>query len=83
MYKGEAMTKAFSPIILAALLVAGQLSGRSDQTTARPAASAHIESGNLRIEFDKNMRSRVIARFGGMADFEGRRYGAPFLLEDS
>jgi alpha-galactosidase len=32
---------------------------------ARGLARAHIESPALRIEFDKNMRSRVIARFNG------------------
>ena len=27
--------------------------------------SAAVEGGNLRLEFDRNMHSRVIARFGG------------------
>ncbi len=59
------MTKAFcSLLIFTALLAAGQSSKRPDQSTAPHAPVAQIESPSLRIEFDKNTRSRVIARFG-------------------
>src|SRR5215472_4542836 len=60
------MTKAFSSLLIfAALLAAGQSSARSDQSPARRASLAQIRSPSLRIEFDKNMRSRVVARFAG------------------
>src|SRR4030095_1235769 len=60
------MTKAFSSLLIfTALLAAGQSSARADQSAARRASLAQIQSPSLRIEFDKNMRSRVIARFGG------------------
>src|SRR5689334_4996321 len=59
------MTKAFSSLfIFTALLAAAQSSGQPDQSVARQASAAQIQSPSLRIEFDKNMRSRVIARFG-------------------
>jgi alpha-galactosidase len=59
------MTKAFSSLLIfTALLAAGQPSKRPDQSAAPHASVAQIESPSLRIEFDKNMRSRVIARFG-------------------
>lgn len=59
------MIKAFSStIIFGVLLGAVQSAARADQTTT-PLSSAHIESSSLRIEFDGNMRSRVIARFNG------------------
>ncbi len=59
------MTKAFaSLLIFTALLAAGQPSARPDQHALRRASVAEIQSPSLRIEFDKNMRSRVIARFG-------------------
>jgi len=60
------MTKALSSIVIfAVLFVVNRSTAASDQTAARPASSAQIESPSLRIEFDKNMLSRVIARFGG------------------
>jgi alpha-galactosidase len=53
------MKRALSSIVIfAMILVVGQF-------TARPASSADVESSGLRIEFDRNMRSRVIARFNG------------------
>src|SRR5215472_741653 len=58
------MTKLFSLLIFTALLAAGQSSARPDQSTARRASAAQIQSSSLRIEFDKDMRSRVVARFG-------------------
>src|SRR5215471_19049349 len=59
------MTKAFSLLfIFTALLAAGQSSARPHQSGSRHASVAQIQSSSLRIEFDKNMRSRVIARFG-------------------
>lgn len=59
------MKKAFlSLLIFTALLAAAQSSTRPDQSTSRRAPLAQIQSPNLRIEFDKSMRSRVVARFG-------------------
>lgn len=59
------MTKAFSSLLIfTALLAAGQSSTRPDQSAAPHASVAQIQSASLRIEFDKNMRSRAIARFG-------------------
>src|SRR5262252_8131178 len=59
------MTKAFSSLLIfTALLAAGRSSTPSNQSAARHASVAQIQSPSLRIEFDKNMRSRVIARFG-------------------
>src|SRR5947209_2296533 len=47
-------------------LVAGIILGFGVWTTVHSATdSAAIEAGNLRIEFDRQMHSRVIARFGG------------------
>ncbi len=48
--------------IVAALIVLGTALGLS-QTQPSKSAAAQIESPNLRIEFDKSMRSRVTARF--------------------
>lgn len=60
------MTKAFSSLLIfTALLATTQPSARPDQSVARRASLAQIQSPSLRIEFDKNMRSRVVARFGG------------------
>ena len=60
------MTKACSSfLIFAALLVAGPSTARPDQSAGLQASSAQIESSSLRIEFDKNMRSRVVAKFDG------------------
>jgi alpha-galactosidase len=58
------MTKTlFSTVVLAAWLVAGQ------SAPSRPSSAANklpqIQSQSLRIEFDKNMRSRVVARLNG------------------
>jgi len=59
------MTKAFSSLLIfTALLAAGRSSTPSNQSAARYASVAQIQSPSLRIEFDRNMRSRVIARFG-------------------
>ena len=59
------MTKAFcSLLIFIALLAVGQSSARLDPSAARRAAVTQIQSPSLRIEFDQNMHSRVIARFG-------------------
>ena len=64
------MTKTFfSIIIFAALLAAGQSTARPDRAATRPSSVAadlpRIQSPNLRIEFDNNMRSRVVARLKG------------------
>ena len=60
------MTKAFSSLLIfAALLAAARSSARPDQSVARHASSAQIQSPSLRIEFDNQMRSRVVARFAG------------------
>src|SRR5215831_20406629 len=58
------MTKAFSLLLIfTALLAAGQSSARPHQSGSRHASVAQLQSPGLRIEFDKNMRSRVVARF--------------------
>jgi len=60
------MTKALSSLLLfAALLAASQSSPWLDQSATRRAPLAQIQSPSLRIEFDQNLRSRVVARFGG------------------
>ena len=60
------MTKAISSLLIfAALLVVGQSKARPDQSAARHASLAQVQSPSLRLEFDKNMRSRVVARFDG------------------
>ena len=60
------MTKPLSSLLMfAALMPVGRSSARPDQLVAYRAGLAEIQTANLRIEFDKNMRSRVIARFGG------------------
>lgn len=58
------MTKAFSSLLIFTALLAGQSSGQPDQSAVLHASVAQIQSPSLRVEFDKNMRSRVIARFG-------------------
>ncbi len=59
----------FSIVIFAALLAAGQLTARPDRATTRSTSVAadlpRIQSPDLRIEFDNNMRSRVVARLNG------------------
>ena len=58
------MTKAFSSLLIfAALSVAVQSSAGPDRTALRDASAAQIQSPLLRIDFDVNMRSRVVARF--------------------
>lgn len=60
------MTKSLSSLLIfAALMPVGRSSARPDQLVAYRAGLAEIQTPNLRIEFDKNMRSRVIARVGG------------------
>jgi alpha-galactosidase len=64
------MTKTFfSIVIFAALLAAGQSTARPDRAATRSTSVAadlpRIQSPNLRIEFDSNMRSRVVARLKG------------------
>src|SRR5689334_15774889 len=60
------MTKSLSSLLIfAALMPVGRSSARPDQLVAYRAGLAEIQTANLRIEFDKNMRSRVIARVGG------------------
>jgi alpha-galactosidase len=64
------MTKTFfSIIIFAALLAAGESTAHPDRAATRSTSVAadlpRIQSPNLRIEFDNNMRSRVVARLSG------------------
>jgi alpha-galactosidase len=60
------MTKVLSSMVIFAVLFAVVRStARADQTATHSVHSAYIESSSLRIEFDRNMRSRVIARFNG------------------
>jgi alpha-galactosidase len=64
------MTRTFFlTIIFVALLAAGQSTPRPDRATTRSASVAadlpRIQSSNLRIEFDNNMHSRVVARLKG------------------
>ena len=60
------MTKSLSSLLIfAALMPVGRSSPRPDQLAAHRAGLAEIQTASLRIEFDKNMRSRVIARVGG------------------
>src|SRR5215831_15568603 len=59
------MTKAFSSLLILAALVAGVSTAWPGQPPAPHASTAKIESPSLRIEFDQNMHSRVIARFNG------------------
>jgi alpha-galactosidase len=57
------MTKTFFSIaIFTALLVVGQSTARPNQVASPPAPLPQIQSSSLRIEFDENMRSRVVAR---------------------
>jgi alpha-galactosidase len=61
------MKKIFSSISIVAfaILLAGSSLLAQTKSTSAPAAAAQIQSSSIRIEFDKNMRSRVIARFDG------------------
>jgi alpha-galactosidase len=58
-----------SVVIVAVLLAGAQSTARPDRSAedAKPVAGGlpRIQSPNLRIDFDKNMRSRVVARFHG------------------
>ncbi|HZR55652.1 MAG TPA: glycoside hydrolase family 36 protein [Terriglobales bacterium] len=58
-----------SLIIFIALFMMGQSTARPRQAALRSTSvstdSPRIQSANLRIEFDDNMRSRVVARFQG------------------
>jgi len=57
------MTKTFFSIaIFTVLLVVGQSTQRPHQVASPPALLPQIQSASLRIEFDENMRSRVVAR---------------------
>jgi alpha-galactosidase len=55
-------TTIFSVAIFAALLVVGQSTVCPHQVASPPAPLPQIQSSSLRIEFDENMRSRVVAR---------------------
>ncbi len=60
------MTKTLSSMVIFGVLFAvSHSTARADQTAMHSVSAAHIESSSLRIEFDRNMRSRVIARFNG------------------
>ena len=72
------MTKTFFSIaIFTVPLVVGQAPARPHQVASPPAPLPQIQSSSLRIEFDENMRSRVVARmkskevlFGGFSASE-------------
>jgi len=57
------MTFKFRAIIAAAVIML--LSGLRASAADRPTDNPQIQGANLRIEFDHNLRSRVIARFDG------------------
>src|ERR1700722_11498660 len=63
------MTKTFfSVVILAAVLAGGQVAAHPEKAATAaplPAELPRIQSSELRIEFDKNMHSRVVARLKG------------------
>src|SRR6476660_10490024 len=60
------MTKTFFLLaILTALLVVGRSTAHPHQVASPAASLPQIQSSSLRIEFDKNMRSRVVARMKG------------------
>jgi alpha-galactosidase len=66
----ETMTKLFfTVVVLAAVLAGAQVVARPDKSataaTPLPAELPRIQSPELRIEFDKNMHSRVVARLNG------------------
>ena len=63
----EIMTKTLSvAVILAVVLTGGKLAAHPDKTAAPlPAGLPQIQSSALRIDFDKNMHSRVTARLKG------------------
>src|SRR5205809_1471996 len=56
------MTKTFFSIAIFTVLVVGQAPARPHQVASPPAPLPQIQSSSLRIEFDENMRSRVVAR---------------------
>jgi len=64
------MTKIFFAVaILAAVLAGGQVAAHPDKSATAavplPAERPSIQSPDLRIEFDNNMHSRVVARLNG------------------
>jgi alpha-galactosidase len=64
------MTKIFfAVVILAAVLTGGQVAAHPDKAataaTPLPEKLPYIQSSQLRIDFDKNMHSRVVARLKG------------------
>jgi len=60
------MTKTFfSIVIFTSLLTVGQSTASPQQVASPPAPLPQIQSSSLRIEFDRNMRSRVVARMKG------------------
>jgi len=64
------MTKIFFAVaILAAVLAGGQVAAHPDKSVTAavplPAERPTIQSPDLRIEFDNNMHSRVVARLNG------------------
>jgi alpha-galactosidase len=66
----ETMTKTFFTVaILAAVLATGLAAAHPDKAatgaTPLPAELPRIQSSALRIDFDKNMHSRVVARLNG------------------
>jgi alpha-galactosidase len=59
------MTKPICSLLVTAILfAAARPSMGTDPSAARHAPVAQVESASLRIDFDRNMRSRVVARFG-------------------
>ena len=66
----ETMTKIFFTVVVLAVVLAGaQVVAHPDKAataaTPVPAELPRIQSSELRIEFDKNMHSRVVARLNG------------------
>lgn len=64
------MTKIFSAVLLlAAVLAGGHIAAHPDRdaglATPSPAALPSIQNSELRIDFDENMHSRVVARLKG------------------
>jgi alpha-galactosidase len=64
------MTKIFFAVaILAAVLAGGQVAAHPDKSATAavplPAERPSIQSPDLRVEFDNNMHSRVVARLNG------------------
>ena len=70
------MTFKLRAIIATAVIML--LSGLCASAADRPSDNAQIQSANLRIEFDHNLRSRVIARFDNKDTTMG-----PFAVSES